>query len=121
MSTTQHLHEDLSPANESSAFWIIFLLAFGLLFLPTLRCPAWLRGLVMPVAASSYLIYLTHRLVPDVAMAGWEAWLPGWAFSTLSILCGIGLGVVLSWGQRRLGAWWAARLGGVGQVPARAV
>ena len=36
MSTTQHLHEDLSPANESSAFWIIFLLAFGLLFIVVL-------------------------------------------------------------------------------------
>ena len=36
MPTTQHLHEDLSPANESSAFWIIFLLAFGLLFIVVL-------------------------------------------------------------------------------------
>ena len=32
MQHTPHLHEDLSPANESSAFWSIFLLAFGLLF-----------------------------------------------------------------------------------------
>lgn len=36
MQHTPHLHEDLSPANESSAFWSIFLLAFGLLFVVVL-------------------------------------------------------------------------------------
>ena len=36
MPHTPHLHEDLSPANESSAFWSIFLLAFGLLFVVVL-------------------------------------------------------------------------------------
>ena len=36
MSHTPHLNEDLSPANESSAFWSIFLLAFGLLFIVVL-------------------------------------------------------------------------------------
>ncbi len=36
MQHTPHLHEDLSPANESSAFWSIFLLAFGLLFIVVL-------------------------------------------------------------------------------------
>ena len=36
MSHTPSLHEDLSPANESSAFWSIFLLAFGLLFIVVL-------------------------------------------------------------------------------------
>ena len=36
MPHTPHLHEDLSPANESSAFWSIFLLAFGLLFIVVL-------------------------------------------------------------------------------------
>ena len=33
MQHTSPLHEDLLPAKESSAFWIIFLLAFGLLFI----------------------------------------------------------------------------------------
>ena len=32
MQHTSHLHEDLSPAKESTAFWSIFLLAYGLLF-----------------------------------------------------------------------------------------
>ena len=32
MQHTSPIHEDLSPANESVAFWSIFLLAFGLLF-----------------------------------------------------------------------------------------
>ena len=36
MQHTSQLQEDLSPANESSAFWVIFLLAFGLLFIVVL-------------------------------------------------------------------------------------
>ncbi len=36
MPHTPHLQQDLSPANESSAFWSIFLLAFGLLFIVVL-------------------------------------------------------------------------------------
>lgn len=36
MQHTPHLNESLSPANESSAFWSIFLLAFGLLFVVVL-------------------------------------------------------------------------------------
>ncbi len=36
MQHTPHLNEDLSPASESSAFWSIFLLAFGLLFVVVL-------------------------------------------------------------------------------------
>lgn len=105
--------------------WLKYSCIFGvvalLLFVPRVRCPAWLRGVVLPVAASSYLIYLTHRLVPEVAMAGWEAWLPGWAFSALSIVAGVGAGVALTWVQRQVGAWWAGRGAGAGQVPAGAV
>jgi light-harvesting complex 1 beta chain len=36
MQHTPHLQEDFSPANESSAYWSIFLLAFGLLFVVAL-------------------------------------------------------------------------------------
>lgn len=36
MQHTSPLQEDLSPANESSAFWSIFVLAFGLLFIVVL-------------------------------------------------------------------------------------
>ena len=36
MQHTSPIHEDLSPANESIAFWSIFLLAFGLLFVVVL-------------------------------------------------------------------------------------
>ncbi|MFM8863689.1 MAG: hypothetical protein ACKOFG_01980 [Limnohabitans sp.] len=36
MQHTSHMQEDLSPANESVAFWSIFLLAFGLLFIVVL-------------------------------------------------------------------------------------
>lgn len=96
--------------------WLKYAGVFGvlalLLFVPRLRCPRWLRAVVLPVAASSYLIYLTHRLVPEVLMAGWQAWLPGWAFSALSIGAGLGLGVGLTWVQRRGEAWWAGRRAG---------
>ena len=105
--------------------WLKYGSIFGvlalLLFVPRLRCPAWLRGPVVTVAASSYLIYLTHRLVPEVGLAGWEAWLPGWAFSALAILGGLGIGVVLALGQRRVGAWWAKRGADRAQVVAGAV
>lgn len=99
--------------------WLKYACIFGvltlLLFVPRVPCPVWVRAVVLPVAASSYLIYLTHRLVPDLAMAGWEAWLPGWAFSTLSILAGVGVGVALTWVQRRVEAWWAGRGAGSAQ------
>ncbi|MFM2034986.1 MAG: hypothetical protein RL459_251 [Pseudomonadota bacterium] len=32
MQTTNRLHEDHSPANESPAYWSIFLIGFGCLF-----------------------------------------------------------------------------------------
>ena len=105
--------------------WLKYSCIFGvlalLLFVPRVACPGWLRGPVLTVAASSYLIYLTHRLLPEGVMAGWQAWLPGWAFSVLSILGGGALGVVLTWGQRRVAARWAARRGGAAQVVAGAV
>lgn len=104
--------------------WLKYSCIFGvlafLLFVPRMKCPAWLRGVVLSVAASSYLVYLTHRLVPEVAMAGWEAWLPGWAFSAVSIVAGVGVGVALTWVQRRVEGWWARRASGA-QVPAGAV
>ncbi|PLL12566.1 AMP-dependent synthetase [Tabrizicola sp. TH137] len=93
--------------------WLKYGCIFGvlalLLFVPRLSCPDWLRGAILPVAASSYLIYLTHRLLPEVVMAGWADVLPGWAFSALSIVGGIALGIGLTAGQRKVAAWWAAR------------
>lgn len=100
----------------------IFMVLAVLLYMPRVACPEWLRGPVVAVAAGSYLIYLTHRLLPEVVMAGWEAWLPGWAFSAVAILGGLGLGVVLTAGQRRVEAWWRGRSGAEArQEPAGAV
>lgn len=87
----------------------IFMVLAVLLFVPRVRCPAWFRGPVLAVASGSYLIYLTHRLLPEVAMAGWEAWLPGWAFSAVAIGGGLALGAGLTWGQRRVEGWWQGR------------
>lgn len=64
-----------------------------LLFVPRLTLPRVMALPVLGVASSAYLIYLTHRLVPEVLLAGVKDVLPVWAFSTLSIAGGIALGM----------------------------
>jgi hypothetical protein len=60
-----------------------------LVFVPRLTLPRPVAGAVPTLAASSDLVYLTHRLVPAPA-------LPPWAFSTLSIAGGIASGIALA-------------------------
>lgn len=82
----------------------IFAVVALLLFVPRFACPGWLRRPVTALAASSYLVYLTHRFVPEVFLAGLEDILPGGAFSVLSVAGGIALGLVLTAAQRWLAA-----------------
>ena len=85
-----------------------------LLFVPRIALPRAVAGMVLVVASSSYLIYLTHRLVPDVALAGAEGAMPAWAFSTLAIAGGVALGIALtslSRGMARRVEGWGGALG----------
>lgn len=78
-----------------------------LLYLPQVRLPRWLVRPVLAVASASYLIYLTHRFVPNLMLAPFAADLPGWLFSALSIAGGIALGLAAFAAQRALLALWA--------------
>lgn len=86
--------------------WIKYGTVWGVLALllaaPRLTLPRGLAGPVLVLASSSYLIYLTHRLVPDVVMAGLDAVLPQALFSALAIAGGIALGVALTTASRSL-------------------
>lgn len=73
--------------------WVLLLI---LMAAPRVALPRWLAGPVLVVASSSYLIYLTHRLVPDLVLSGTSHVFPGWVFSILSVAGGIGLGIALT-------------------------
>ncbi len=78
-----------------------------LLYLPQMRLPHALVRPVLAVAGASYLIYLTHRFVPNLMLAPFAADLPGWVFSALSIAGGVALGLAAFAAQRALQALWA--------------
>ncbi len=91
--------------------WIKYGMVFAaialLLFRPQVRLPrAAARG-VLTLASAAFMIYLTHRLVPNVLLQPWLGVVPGSVFSSLSIAGGLGLGLAahhLSRGLSRLGA-----------------
>jgi hypothetical protein len=60
--------------------WIKYLLQFlclsVLLFAPRIRLPRAVVGLVLPISAASYHIYLFHRFAPDLIPPSLEAALP---------------------------------------------
>jgi acyl-CoA synthetase (AMP-forming)/AMP-acid ligase II len=64
-----------------------------LLFVPQVRLPRRVAQAVLTLASSAFMIYLTHRLVPNVALAPWLGVLPGWLYSSLAIAGGVALGV----------------------------
>lgn len=80
--------------------WIKYGTVWGVLMVlmavPRLTLPRWLAEPVLVIASSSYLIYLTHRLVPEVALAGLAPALTGWLSATFAIAGGIGLGIALT-------------------------
>lgn len=90
--------------------WLKYLSILGvvalLLFVPRLTLPRGLARAVLAVGSASYLIYLTHRLLPDVAMLPLRALLPDWAFSGLAIGGAVLAGVALTAAQRRLSHLW---------------
>lgn len=80
-----------------------------LLYLPQMPLPRWLVRPVLAVAGASYLIYLTHRFVPNLMLAPFAADLPGWLFSALSIAGGIALGLAAFAMQRAVLGLWVKR------------
>lgn len=80
-----------------------------LLYAPQMRLPRAVLRPVLAVAGASYLIYLTHRFVPNLLLAPLAADLPPWLFHTLSITGGVALGLGAFAAQRALLGLWAKR------------
>lgn len=104
--------------------WIKYGMVFAaialLLFMPHVRLPRRVAQVVLTLASSAFLIYLTHRLVPNVALAPWLGVLPGWLFSTLSISGGVALGVAAQVLWRAVAALRPARAARMAGAASRA-
>ncbi len=72
-----------------------------LLYLPHMSLSRWLLRPVLSVAGASYLIYLTHRFVPNLLLAPFAGDLPAWLFSALSMSGGVALGLAAFALQRK--------------------
>jgi hypothetical protein len=83
--------------------WIKYSLQFvaigALLYAPRLRLPAAVARLVLPVAAASYHIYLSHRFAPQL-LEPLRPDLPAVAFAVLSIGGGVAVGMLVHAIQR---------------------
>lgn len=85
-----------------------------LLFRPRLSLPAPLQAGVLGIARASFLIYLLHRFVPELMLPALDRGLPGWAFDSVAVLGGIGLGLLAGPVQQA-----ALRLGRAGMAALR--
>lgn len=78
--------------------WVKYMLQFAflgaLLFIPRVPMPRWVAGILLPVSAASYYIYLFHRFVPELLLAPLEAELPWSVFCIASIAGGIAVGLL---------------------------
>ncbi len=78
--------------------WVKYMLQFAflgaLLFVPRMPMPRWVAGIVLPISAASYYIYLFHRFVPELVLAPLEAKLPWSVFAAASIIGGIAVGLL---------------------------
>lgn len=93
--------------------WLKYATVLGvvalLLYVPQLRVPRVLARPVLALAGASYLVYLTHRFVPNLLLAPFAGDLPRWAFGVLSIAGGVALGLAVFAVQRWLLGLWARR------------
>jgi hypothetical protein len=74
----------------------------ALLYLPRVSLPRWSAQLILPLSAAGFHIYILHRFVPELLMVPMQPALPPAAFSLLSIIGGVALGLVAWLGQRQL-------------------
>jgi hypothetical protein len=72
------------------------------LFLPRLPVPRALKGLVLPVSAASFHIYLLHRFMPELLLLPLSGKISAPAFSILAIVGGVALGVIAWWAQKQV-------------------
>lgn len=74
----------------------------ALLYFPRISLPRWSAQLVLPLSAAGFHIYILHRFVPELLMLPLQPTLPPLAFSILSILGGVALGMLAWFGQSHL-------------------
>lgn len=87
--------------------WIKYMSLLGLvallLYVPQVPLPRIAVRCVMHIARAAFLIYLLHRLVPDVLMPLSGLILPPAVTDAVAIAGGVGLGLVVALIQRQLG------------------
>ncbi len=59
-------------------------------------------GVVLPISAASFHIYLFHRFVPELFLLPLEVMLPGPLFTGLAIAGGVGLGLLAYEAQKQM-------------------
>jgi hypothetical protein len=74
----------------------------ALLYLPRISVPRSAAQLILPLSAAGFHIYILHRFVPELLLAPLQPALPTVAFSVLSIVGGVVLGLVAWLGQRQV-------------------
>jgi uncharacterized membrane protein len=79
--------------------WVRYSMQFAvicvLLYLPAMRLPSRLASAILPVAVASYHIYLFHRFVPELLLAGLETRIPPALFTLLAIVGGVAIGIAV--------------------------
>ena len=79
--------------------WVKYLLQFVclsvLLFAPRIRLPHAVVGLVLPISAAGYHIYLFHRFAPDLMPTSLEAALPAPVVTAAAIVGGVAIGLLV--------------------------
>lgn len=103
--------------------WVKFMLQLMciavLLYRPRLSVPNWLAGLVLPVAAAGYHIYLFHRLLPELFLPQPDELVFRPVLSAIAVVIGIASGLLAFHAQRAITAWMAGRHGRrLGRAPA---
>src|SRR3546814_13623988 len=64
-----------------------------LLFAPRIRLPRAAIGLVLPLSAASYHIYLFHRFAPELILLPLQSALPEPVFTVAAIVSGVAVGL----------------------------
>lgn len=83
-------------------YLLLIAVLVALVYAPRVTVPRWAAQLVLPLSAAGFHIYILHRFVPELLLAPLQGQLPTVLFSTMSIACGIALGLAAWLLQGRL-------------------